>query len=119
MVVHIITQLRENSVKLSLISTITEERHTGKMMKYLLVLVFLYFVCINAGDGKAKKEKEGGKPSGKKIAMRQSGDIDITIRSVPVISQPEDWAVYCVQSEEVELREAEPDLVLSSGGQTL
>ena len=61
-------------------------------MKYLLVLVFLYCVCINAGDGKAKKDKgkEGGKPGGKKIAMRQSGDIDITIRSVPVISQPED-----------------------------
>ena len=57
------------------------------MMKYLLVLVFLYFVCINAKDGKEKKEKkekEGGKPSGKKIAIRQSGDIDITIRSVPV-----------------------------------
>ena len=90
-VVHIITQLRENFVKLSLKLTIPEESQTGKMMKYLLVLVlFLYFVCINAGDGKAKREKEGGKPGGKKIAMRQSGDIDITIRSVPVISPPED-----------------------------
>ena len=54
------------------------------MMKYLLVLVFLYFVSINAKEGKEKKEKEGGKPSGKKIAIRQSGDIDITIRSVSV-----------------------------------
>ena len=89
-------------------------------MKYLLVQVlFLYFVCINAGDGKAKREKEGGKPNGKKIAMSQSGDIDITIRSVPVISQPEDWAVYCVQSEEVELGDSEPEPVLSSGGTTL
>ena len=53
-------------------------------MKYLLVLVFLYFVCITA------KEKDGSKrkPSGKKIAMLESGDIDITIRSVPVISSP-------------------------------
>ena len=90
-VVHIITQLRENFVKLSLKLTIPEESQTGKMMKYLLVLVlFLYCVCTNAGDGKAKREKEGGKPSGKKIAIKQSGDIDITIRSVPVISQPED-----------------------------
>ena len=54
------------------------------MIKYLLVLVFLYFVSINTADGKLKKEKEGGKPSGKKIAIRQSGDIDITIRSVSV-----------------------------------
>ena len=54
------------------------------MIKYLLVLVFLYFVSINTADGKLTKEKEGGKPSGKKIAIRQSGDIDITIRSVPV-----------------------------------
>ena len=89
-VVHIITQLRENFVKLSLILTIPEESQTGKMMKYLLVVLVLYCVCTNAGDGKAKREKEGGKPSGKKIAIKQSGDIDITIRSVPVISQPED-----------------------------
>ena len=58
------------------------------MMKYLLVLVFLYFVCITAKDGKETKEKDGRKPSGKKIAMRQSGDIDITIRSVSVSSRP-------------------------------
>ena len=58
------------------------------MVKYLLVLVFLCFVCLNAKDGKEKKEKDGGKPSGKKISLRQSGDIDITIRSVPVISSP-------------------------------
>ena len=57
-------------------------------MKYLLVLVFLYFVCITAKDGKETKEKDGRKPSGKKIAMRQSGDIDITIRSVSVSSRP-------------------------------
>ena len=57
------------------------------MVKYLLLLVFLYFVSINAKDG---KEKDGRKPSGKKIAMLESGDIDITIRSVtvPVISRP-------------------------------
>ena len=52
------------------------------MMKYLLVLVFLYFVCVNARDGEAKKEKEGRKASGKKIAMTEGGDISITIRSV-------------------------------------
>ena len=79
-VVHIIIQLRENFQ--------SDPNHSRgqsrKMMKYLLVLVFLYFVCINAKDGKEKKEKEGGKPSGKKIAIRQSGDIDITIRSVTV-----------------------------------
>ena len=57
------------------------------MVKYLLVLVFLYFVCITANQG---KEKDGSKrkPSGKKIAMLESGDIDITIRSVPVIPRP-------------------------------
>ena len=51
------------------------------MMKYLLVLVFLYFVCITALQG---KEKDGSKrkPSGKKIAMTEGGDIAITIRSV-------------------------------------
>ena len=53
------------------------------MMKYLLVLVFLYFVSINAKDGKDKKEKDRRKPSGKKIAMTEGGDIAITIRSVP------------------------------------
>ena len=52
-----------------------------------MVLVFLCFVCLNAKDGKEKKEKDGGKPSGKKISLRQSGDIDITIRSVPVSPQ--------------------------------
>ena len=51
-------------------------------MKYLLVLVFLYFVSINAKDGKDKKEKDRRKPSGKKIAMTEGGDIAITIRSV-------------------------------------
>ena len=79
-VVHIIIQLRENFQ--------SDPNHSRgqsrKMMKYLLVLVFLYFVSINAKEGKEKKEKEGGKPSGKKIAIRQSGDIDITIRSVSV-----------------------------------
>ena len=79
-VVHIIIQLRENFQ--------SDPNHSRgqsrKMMKYLLVLVFLYFVSINAKEGKEKKEKEGGKPSGKKIAIRQSGDIDITIRLVPV-----------------------------------
>ena len=57
------------------------------MVKYLLLLIFLYFVSINAKDG---REKDGRKPSGKKIAMLESGDIDITIRSVPVpvISRP-------------------------------
>ena len=55
------------------------------MVKYLLLLIFLYFVSINAKDG---KEKDGRKPSGKKIAMLESGDIDITIRSVSVISRP-------------------------------
>ena len=59
-------------------------------MKYLLVLVFLYFVSINAKDAKDGKEKkkDGRKPSGKKIAMMESGDIDITIRSVSVSSRP-------------------------------
>ena len=79
-VVHIIIQLRENFQ--------SDPNHSRgqsrKMMKYLLVLVFLYFVSINAKEGKEKKEKEGGKPSGKKIAIRQSGDIDITIRSVSI-----------------------------------
>ena len=56
-------------------------------MKYLLVLVFLYFVCITAIQGK-KKDGSKKKPSGKKIAMLESGDIDITIRSVPVIPRP-------------------------------
>ena len=91
-------------------------------MKYLLVLVFLYFVSTNTVDGKLKKEKVGGMPSGKKIAIRQSGDIDITIRSVSVsVRVPILTVLTSVlhQPEEVELREAEPDPVLSSSWETL
>ena len=50
------------------------------MVKYLLVLVFVFLVCINAKDKNDKKEKERRKPSGKKIAMTEGGDISITIR---------------------------------------
>lgn len=57
------------------------------MRKYLVIIVFLYFVSINAEDGKKEKDKDkkvgkvkdGRKPSGKKISINEKGDIGITI----------------------------------------